>query len=69
MNNFEKVRNYLNTRHGLTKFIIRILYPVTLYCILYFGSKALGIKNIQAVQIVFIAIWSVSEYFLFFRRN
>lgn len=68
MNNFEKVRNYLNTRQPFIKFLIRIAYPIILYCLMYFGGKALGIKNIQVIQIVFIGIWSVSEYYLFFRR-
>lgn len=68
MNYLEKVRNYLNTVHPAAKFFIRIAYPITLYIIMYFIAKGMGINNIQAVQLLFVLIWSFTEYFVFFRK-
>lgn len=64
----ESLRKKIHQLPIFAKFIIRLLYPITLYFIFHFGlHKALGLE-VQTIQILFLILWSLIEWQLFFKK-
>ncbi|MFZ5552164.1 MAG: hypothetical protein ACOZCO_03540 [Bacteroidota bacterium] len=64
-----KLKKYLNSLAQWKQFLLRMIYPIVLYSIIHFLCKAAGVEDLRPFQLVFIGIWSVSEYYFFLTRN
>lgn len=56
----------LNALNKGVKFVVRILYPIALFTILYLIGTVLLEVSIQNIQIFFILIWGFIEWRVFF---
>lgn len=68
MNN---LRTKLNNLNGGLKFILRIIYPVVLYSILFLTIIKQNILEPRLVQGLFLLLWGVIEWYFFlsYRKN
>ncbi|MCC5923961.1 MAG: hypothetical protein JJT77_09250 [Crocinitomicaceae bacterium] len=59
----------INELNGVTKFIVRIIYPILLFIVLYMlGTMVLNI-TISVVQVIFILVWAYLEWRVFFSHK
>jgi hypothetical protein len=69
LNMFEKLRRKINNSNPALRFIIRLLYPISLYVIFHLlFYNALGL-DLRMIQFVFLIIWGGLEWQLFLKRK
>ncbi|PWH86917.1 hypothetical protein [Brumimicrobium oceani] len=68
MNLLENLRKKVSKLSLGVKFIVRILYPVTLYLIFFFLLHINLRIELQNVQFVFIILWLLIEWQIFFKK-
>lgn len=64
----ESLRQKIDRLSLIAKFIIRIIYPVTTYIILYFVMFKHFKMPLQTTQMAFIVLWILVEWQLFFKK-
>lgn len=65
----KNLRTKLNNLPKVQKVIFRIAYPIIIYTILYlFFVKQLEVKS-ETIQLIFILLWAVLEWYLFLARR
>lgn len=50
------------------KFVVRILYPITLYLLLYFLLHISMRFGLQNIQLLFIILWILIEWQVFLKK-
>ncbi len=60
-----KLKTKLNNLNSGVKFIVRIIYPVILYTMMYFAGVRLFNLSPQLIQLIFLLIWGGLEWYFF----
>lgn len=64
----ENLRKAVSKMSLGVKFIVRIIYPITIYLLFYFLLHLNFRMELQTVQIIFILLWLIIEWQVFFKK-
>ena len=62
---FETIRLKIRKLNPQLKFLLRIVYPVSLYLLFYWIFVYLLKSSVQPVQLIFILLWAFLEWKFF----
>lgn len=64
-----RLRNKIKGLSEVSKFVVRLLYPILLYVLFHFTIHVLIGLELRLTQFVFILLWGLIEWQLFLKKD